>query len=565
MRTSIEKKIAIGDLHEILPESLPPEQMTNFDYMAGNDILVHISVRPFKRELVINQFVDGRWHDEQQLEISADDLGKKPIIKVGFGVDRITVSLPGGKSTRFERQVRLETISELRGSLPFAMNTIRAGVDKVSASPAPVSQPVPSLPPRLTVASDVVAAATAPVPVPRPAAALVAAPSSAAEPLKPPPATAAVKAPSPAVVKPDIPDYVQKVIAEFETVDLVPLNRSVRPLPDCWSPIVISVVKNEFDRLYDFLRHYRAAGIERFVFIDNGSSDGTVEFLRAQPDVDLYARHGSFDWRLKQGWINKAISLYGFGRWYMYVDADEHLVFDGLGKRTFRDLAKLMEKRGILRIRGFLVDMYSDAPILQSRYEPHAPLLEAYRFFDLNSYKEERYREVVSVKGGPRTRVFGRSEPKFKPEMTKYPLFKVSEGEFMANPHHIWPYHGNFDSGRLIAILHFKFLPGVINKIRTAIEEANYWDGSFEYKCYLKEIDKDRDLKLVYEGTREYTPDIDLVDLGLIEAVGWPGGVDHRELFRASCNAQRARLDSEHGLSDFRLAQRAPVTERAAV
>lgn len=536
MKISFDRTIAIGDVHEILPDHLPPEHMTNFDYMAGNDILVHVSVRPFKRELVINQFVDGRWYEEQQLEISADDIGKKPIIHIAFGVDRITVSLPSGKSIRFERQVRLEAISELRGPLPFALNTIRAGAEEASTNRAPAPLKAPAPPPQPAV---------------DPAPAVVAA--------SPVPASQRL------VAKGEIPDYVQKVIAEYETVDLVPLKTSVRPLPDCWSPIVISVVKNEFDRLYDFLRHYRAAGIERFVFIDNGSTDGTVEFLRAQPDVDLYARHGPFDWRLKQGWINKAISLYGFGRWYMYLDADEHLVFDGLGERTFRDLAELMEQRGILRVRGFLVDMYSDEPILQSRYEAHAPLIEAYRFFDLNSYKEERYREVISIKGGPRTRVFGRSEPKFKPEMTKYPLFKVNEGEFMANPHHIWPYHGNFSSGRFIAILHFKFLPGVMNKIRIAIEEANYWDGSFEYKCYLNEIEKERDLKLVYDGTHEYTPDIDLVGLGVIEAVGWPSEVDVGELFRASYHAQRARLDSAHGLSGFRLARRPPEADEAVV
>lgn len=550
MKISFDRKIAIGDVHEILPEYLPAEHMTNFDYLAGNDILVHISVRPFKRELVINQFVDGQWLKEQQLEISAD-LGKKPIIQVRFGVDRITVSLSSGEATTFEREVPLETISELRGPLPFALNTIRAGVDAVSADVAPAPTEVsPPSPPGVSPPSPT------PAPPPPPPVAFDPAP---AVPAKPAGVASLV------VAKDDVPDYVRKVIAEYETVEFVPLKTSVRPLPDCWSPIVISVVKNEFDRLYDFLRHYRAAGIERFVFIDNGSTDGTVEFLRAQPDVDLYSRPGKFDWRLKQGWINKAVSLYGFGRWYMYLDADEHLVFDGLGERTFRDLALLMEQRGILRVRGFLVDMYSDEPILQSRYEAHAPLIEAYRFFDLNSYKEERYREVISIKGGPRTRVFGRSEPKFKPEMTKYPLFKVSEGEFMANPHHIWPYYGNFSSGRFIAILHFKFLPGVMHKIKMAIEEGNYWDGSFEYKCYLNEIEKERDLKLVYDGTHEYTPDIDLVDLGVIEAVGWPTEVDVGALFRASYNAQRARLDSAHGLSDFKLARPSPEVAKAVV
>ena len=97
---------------------------------------------------------------------------------------------------------------------------------------------------------------------------------------------------------------------------------SVRDLPPPDSPLVISVVKNEIDRMHDFLWHYRGAGIERFMFVDNVSTDGTLEYLDAQPDVDVYRRRGPFDWRLKQGWINKIIEIYGCNQWYIYVDAD---------------------------------------------------------------------------------------------------------------------------------------------------------------------------------------------------------------------------------------------------
>ena len=76
----------------------------------------------------------------------------------------------------------------------------------------------------------------------------------------------------------------------------------------------------------------------------------------------------------------------------------------------------------------------------------------AYPFFDRQGYREEIYKEVISFKGGPRTRAFSAADPKFLPEPTKYPLFWTRPGEYMVNPHHIWPYNNNFDP---TAILRF--------------------------------------------------------------------------------------------------------------
>ena len=57
--------------------------------------------------------------------------------------------------------------------------------------------------------------------------------------------------------------------------------------------------------LDDFLRHYRALGVDRFVVLDNGSTDGSVDLLARQPDVDLYQVPRRFLPLRKQGWINR--------------------------------------------------------------------------------------------------------------------------------------------------------------------------------------------------------------------------------------------------------------------
>jgi Glycosyl transferase family 2 len=349
---------------------------------------------------------------------------------------------------------------------------------------------------------------------------------------------------------PILPAHVGKVLDELASVEFEIGRVCRRPLPDCFTPIVICVVKNERDRIPDFLRHYRAAGIERFVFIDNQSDDGTFEFLLRQPDVDLYHRPGAFDWMRKQGWISKVIEVYGHERWYIYVDADEHIVFETIEQHSFADLTRQMTRRGVRRVRGFLLDMYPAGAVLESRYTSGEPLASAYPFFDREGYREERYQEVMSFKGGPRMRAFAAANPKFLPELTKYPLFWTVPGEYMANPHHIWPYTDNFESDRYLAILHYKFLPGIMDKVREAIKQANYWDGSLEYRCYAKILEADPMLSLVAPISARFTTSAELVALGLIAPLQWKSD---REAAAAMTLAYRERRAALLGGADAAL------------
>ena len=342
---------------------------------------------------------------------------------------------------------------------------------------------------------------------------------------------------------PSLPNYLETVIRECKQVELQWVQHSVFPMPNRHSPIVISVVRDEADRLEDFLRHYRYLGIERFVFVDNGSTDGTRELLAAQPDVDLCLRMGTFNWMLKQGWINRVIETYGYDQWYVYADADEQIVFDGCDRHTFADLAWCMEQQGLSRVRGFLIDMYTSGPLMKSLYRSGLPLLDAYPWLDGGTYKEERYREIMSVKGGPRPRAFGHAEAdKFKPELTKYPLFKLRPGEYMANPHHIWPFEGNFESPRHLGLLHFKFLPRLLDRIKDAILRQNYWEGSYEYKCYLRALEEKPLLSLHFEGSVRFESAGQLASLGLLAPIEWGDIAKPSDIARAAFRHRRHEL-----------------------
>src|SRR3981081_3952939 len=53
-------------------------------------------------------------------------------------------------------------------------------------------------------------------------------------------------------------------------------------------------VRDEMLRLPQNLNHHRNIGVKRFFVVDNGSTDGSREFLLAQPDCHVFLTHDSF-------------------------------------------------------------------------------------------------------------------------------------------------------------------------------------------------------------------------------------------------------------------------------
>ena len=327
-----------------------------------------------------------------------------------------------------------------------------------------------------------------------------------------------------------LPPYVRTVIEEAAQAGLRPLSRPTRP-HDPRTPALVAVVRDEAPRLPGFLAHYRRLGVTRFAIIDNGSRDATRALLAAAPDVALYAADRPFPG--KQGWVNALIARMGYDRWYLTVDADERLVFDGApaGGRPGRGLAELVrfaEARGLQPAArharrplpaGAASRAGGAGTIARAGAAgPEARAGAADLLFDADGYAEALCLERVSRKGGPRRRAFG-----FDPELSKYPLFLIRAGEVVASPHHLHPYPGNYRSDCFLGLLHDKFGPGFRAKAERAAAEGNYWRQSLEYRATLAALDRDPGLALAYPGSRRYRTPADLVAAGLIAPIPWAG------------------------------------------
>lgn len=244
-------------------------------------------------------------------------------------------------------------------------------------------------------------------------------------------------------------------------------------------PILIAIVRDEIERIPMFLEHYRKIGINHFVIADNGSEDGTLEYLIKEKDVDVFYIKSRFKNGRKEGWINKLLYLYGFHRWYLIADADELLEWP---ERTIYSLKRVMgilESKGINRAGALMVDMYMKGNLFENELNHD---INNHLYFDSDSYTRMKDGTKTIYTGGPRKRAYN-----MECYLSKYPLVYLNEGELLISSHYWHPYNNFKDYPFIFALLHYKFLtPSDLKKIRQYVIEQNHVNNSYEYKSYLK-------------------------------------------------------------------------------
>lgn len=122
--------------------------------------------------------------------------------------------------------------------------------------------------------------------------------------------------------------------------------------------VLFTVIRNERWRLRWFLRHYRALGVTRFIFVDNDSTDGGDQLLLREPDVHLFRTATSYALgRSGMVWVNELTRTYGADSWNLYVDVDEALILPAIGDGRLPATTRHLEDHGHEALAGWMVDM----------------------------------------------------------------------------------------------------------------------------------------------------------------------------------------------------------------
>lgn len=272
------------------------------------------------------------------------------------------------------------------------------------------------------------------------------------------------------------------------------LIRSFREEIDKNSIILLGVFRDEDILLEYFIKYYKKIGITHFIMIDNGSQDGSFEYLlNIDANIMLFQTFDSYsDSHFGTDWINHLLKKYCKNHWCLVVDIDELVYIDNINK-----LISNMKNENCHLCRFLLLDMYSKN---NNKYKRGDDFLSHSNYFDKYNDTYLKYSRPYprgtpqatarcgsrwEIYGGVRKRICNIRCCLMKNSLFFYNFFPIKLGN---------GYHCLIENqkeliikeySKLEFLLHFKFIKPNFNKfIETRIKNNQDWNNSSEYKAY---------------------------------------------------------------------------------
>lgn len=288
--------------------------------------------------------------------------------------------------------------------------------------------------------------------------------------------------------------------------------------------LLFACLRNEMLRLPHFLRHYRQMGVAHFLLVDNGSDDGSVEYLKNQPDVSLWQSRASYKAsRFGMDWLTALQWKYGSDHWCVTVDIDELLIYPGWPDRNLRELTFDLSEHDQVSMGAMMLDLYPKGPLSSAECGADQNPLDVIPWFDSYGYFAQKHHKMgnVQIQGGPRVRCFFSDKPYRGPTLNKVPLVFWNPAYVYVDSMHIAlppvlneVYDVPGRTKERGVLLHTKFLCDAPERAALEKSRQEHFAYAGSYDDYYDAVAADPDLwcrtSTRFEGWRQ------LVSLGLM-------------------------------------------------
>ncbi len=293
--------------------------------------------------------------------------------------------------------------------------------------------------------------------------------------------------------------------------------------------LLFATLRNEMLRLPFFLKHYRRLGVAHFLFVDNGSDDGSTDYLARQPDVSLWRSDASYKAsRFGMDWLTALQWRYGSGHWTVTVDVDELLIYPASETHQLGALTRWLDSQNIPAMGALMLDLYPKGSVTQHTYQAGQDPTKVAAWFDAYGYWGQRQEKMDNLwlQGGPRARHFFAQTPERAPTLNKIPLVRWRRSYvFVNSTHNALPTHLNrvYDEAgsekTTGVLLHTKFLPDVAEKARTEKLRAEHFADPAQYADYYDALSSGPDFWS--EAAHRYESVQQIEDLRLMFRGNW--------------------------------------------
>ena len=288
---------------------------------------------------------------------------------------------------------------------------------------------------------------------------------------------------------------------------------ALRPLSGNDFPLVFTT-RNDMRLIASFFRHYRTMGVTRFICVDDASTDGTADFLLAQPDAELFTSNVRYkDADRGKIWREMLFAIFGCDRWYLSVDSDEFFLYETAGREQIGDFARRLDASGLRRLPAPMLDLYPVGDLSRAVFSGADGVMpwDVATHFDGGGYTAKAFETGVSVYGGVRSRVF-----EAHGELMKYPLLRwdryCSLGRTIHRPR---PSQYNF-APALGVLLHFKIFSDLGQTTARAVQEGQHYKDAKVYRAILRRLETVGRLDLSCEHSIPFAGVDDLMQRGFM-------------------------------------------------
>ena len=308
---------------------------------------------------------------------------------------------------------------------------------------------------------------------------------------------------------------------------------SGKPDQEATGLAVFAVIRDEMFFLPAFLNHHRRLGVNQFLVLDDGSSDGSAAYIAAQGDcvllrsplsyaetvssVDLAGRPMErracffFKQYIPELWLR--------GRMVLALDADEFLLLPP-GIHDADALLAAMHRHGVHTAGTSLLEFFPEQ-LSDLEHEREAASLEDLLAqapcYDHAPLTRFRWRGgLAGIRPSASTRIFrgaGIAHP-YTTTPFKVPLYRHHRN-WIVGSHRT---RRAPDRRLLLTLAHFKFTHDLFRRTEMAIALGSHSQGSLKYHCYGELFKRGRQghLSLADASTRNFTGTEALVEAGLM-------------------------------------------------
>jgi len=297
-------------------------------------------------------------------------------------------------------------------------------------------------------------------------------------------------------------------------------SRDVQPNENAL--ICCFVCRNESARLPYFLEYYRGLGVDEFFAIDNGSTDGTTEFLKSQSDVHIWISDLSFNQaNFGSAWFEVVLRAHARGRWCITVDVDELLYFPDCERVSLPEYCKQLESAGKRVLPTVLLELYSSDAVDDTRYEAGTDFRGTCSYFDREFYHKRiedsgPYGNQTYYFGGVRERVFGASDAFCQ---SKVSVIKYDTDCVLAGGQHWTNLDRELIAGSRGCLLHFKYFSDFDSRVKEEVNREEHYADALQYKQYVSRLDDEGNPLSLFDPSHSLKLESSqqLVELGIMK------------------------------------------------